>query len=234
MRYAVSITLAIIAATVSTVALAGFEQTGRASWYGHELAGRRTATGEPFDPNGISAAHRTLPLNSYAEVTSLDNGRTILVRINDRGPYHGDRVLDLSLGAARQLGLTGQGARLVHIRAVTPSERDRMLLMRGLAAGDRPAMSSRRVGELRSAGAWTAPAAPQRSLASGQGPFWALIASFRSLRRAQDMAHALGATIAERDGIYRVRRGPFADAQSANTALAQLAASGYPDATIVR
>ena len=83
--------------------------TGVASCYGAELAGRLTASGEPFDPAGLTAAHRTLPLGSLALVTSLDTGRAVVVRINDRGPYRGKRLIDLSRGAARLLGIDGLG-----------------------------------------------------------------------------------------------------------------------------
>ncbi|MGN6690639.1 MAG: septal ring lytic transglycosylase RlpA family protein, partial [Sphingopyxis sp.] len=72
-----------------------YDDVGYASWYGEELAGKPTANGEIFNPDGISAAHRTLPLPSYVEVTALDTGRTILVRVNDRGPMVGDRLIDL-------------------------------------------------------------------------------------------------------------------------------------------
>ena len=78
-----------------------YDEVGYASWYGSELAGRPTANGEAFVAEGVSAAHRTLPLPSYVEVTRLDTGRTILVRINDRGPADPTRLIDLSAGAAR-------------------------------------------------------------------------------------------------------------------------------------
>lgn len=101
------------------------DETGMASWYGEELRGNRTASGERFDPDGISAAHRTLPMQSYVEVTSLDTGRSVLVRINDRGPYHSNRIIDLSLGAARQLGMTGHGSHRVRVRPVDTSDDDK-------------------------------------------------------------------------------------------------------------
>jgi rare lipoprotein A (peptidoglycan hydrolase) len=82
---------------------------GEASYYGAELAGQRTAAGERFDPEARTAAHRTLPLGSRVQVTNPDNGKSVIVRINDRGPFHGDRVIDLSLGAAREIGLVRSG-----------------------------------------------------------------------------------------------------------------------------
>lgn len=79
----------------------GYNREGRASWYGDDFHGRKTANGEVFDKRALSAAHPTLPLPSYAYVTNIDNGRTILVRVNDRGPYANDRILDMSHAAAR-------------------------------------------------------------------------------------------------------------------------------------
>ncbi len=91
-----------------------YRAEGIASWYGPDFHGRLTANGEIFDMNGISAAHPTLPLPSYARVTNLDNGRSIIVRINDRGPYARDRIIDLSIGAANALRFYGNG--LAHVR----------------------------------------------------------------------------------------------------------------------
>ncbi|QIQ88216.1 MAG: septal ring lytic transglycosylase RlpA family protein [Erythrobacter sp.] len=82
---------------------------GAASYYGDELAGNPTASGESFDPNKLTAAHRTLPLGSRVRVTNPANGESVVVRINDRGPFHGNRVIDLSLAAARQIGLLKSG-----------------------------------------------------------------------------------------------------------------------------
>jgi len=107
-----------------------YEELGYASWYGHE-SGNMTANGERFRPNGISAAHRTLPLPTYVEVTALDTGRTILVRINDRGPFAGGRIIDLSKGAAALLGVRTQGVAAVRVRRVEPPERDRARLRNG-------------------------------------------------------------------------------------------------------
>ena len=103
----------------------GYDYLGYASWYGHE-SGNQTANGERFRPAAVTAAHTTLPLPTYIEVTALDTGRTILVRVNDRGPFAGgNRIVDLSKGAAEQLGIRGQGVAPVRVRAVEPPERIR-------------------------------------------------------------------------------------------------------------
>lgn len=88
---------------------------GVASWYGAELHGRPTASGEPFDMDDLTAAHLTLPLGTRAQVTNLDNGRTVVVRINDRGPFSGHRMIDLSRAAAREIGMLAAGSAEVEV-----------------------------------------------------------------------------------------------------------------------
>lgn len=92
-----------------------YNRVGVASWYGADFNGRLTANGEVFDMEGLTAAHPTLPLPCHAYVTNLDNGRTILVRINDRGPYHGDRLIDLSRKSAALLGFEDRGTANVRV-----------------------------------------------------------------------------------------------------------------------
>jgi rare lipoprotein A len=122
----------------------GYDRLGYATWYGPE-SGNTTASGERFRPDGISAAHTTLPLPTYAEVTSLDTGRTILLRINDRGPFSTGRslIIDLSRGAAEQLGVKRQGIAPVRVRVVDPPDRDKQRLREGLPAAERPRLSER-------------------------------------------------------------------------------------------
>ncbi|MDX1460565.1 MAG: septal ring lytic transglycosylase RlpA family protein [Xanthomonadales bacterium] len=102
---------------------AGYRERGIASWYGSKFHGRRTSSGEIFDMHLATAAHRSLPLPTYAEVTNLDNGRKIIVKINDRGPFHSKRLIDLSYGAAVRLGFADQGTARVEVRAITFSDR---------------------------------------------------------------------------------------------------------------
>ncbi len=126
-----------------------YDEVGYASWYGEELSGNRTASGEAFDPAGISAAHRTLPLPSYIEVTALRTGRTILVRVNDRGPFSGHRLIDLSRGAAEQLGITGHGSVAVRVRRVNPPEEEQIRLRSGQRAAERIGASEASLAALR-------------------------------------------------------------------------------------
>ena len=89
--------------------------TGRASYYGERFRGRRTASGQRFNPDGLTAAHRTLPFGTRLRVTNTRNGRSVVVRVNDRGPFHGSRVLDLSKAAARRIGMVRTGTARVRI-----------------------------------------------------------------------------------------------------------------------
>ncbi|MGO4331479.1 septal ring lytic transglycosylase RlpA family protein [Cupriavidus sp. 2TAF22] len=102
--------------------LGSYEQRGTASWYGKGFHGRRTANGERFDMRAMTAAHPSLPLDSWVLVRNLRNGKVAVVRINDRGPYHSNRVLDVSYGAARRLGFTEHGSTQVEIRRLSRSE----------------------------------------------------------------------------------------------------------------
>ncbi|MFM9040906.1 MAG: septal ring lytic transglycosylase RlpA family protein [Vulcanococcus sp.] len=92
--------------------------TGQASWYGPGFYGNRTANGERFRPGTLTAAHRTLPFGTKVRVTNLRNGRTAVVRINDRGPFHGNRVIDLAHGAANQLGVIASGVAKVKLEVL--------------------------------------------------------------------------------------------------------------------
>ncbi|MEA3033367.1 MAG: rare lipoprotein [Sphingomonadales bacterium] len=91
---------------------------GQASYYGRELAGNRTSSGERFNPMALTAAHRTLPLGSLVRVTNLANGRSVIVRVNDRGPFVRTRLIDVSLGAAREIGMVAQGRAQVRLELV--------------------------------------------------------------------------------------------------------------------
>lgn len=104
--------------TVASNTIRKFSQTGVASWYGRQFHGRKTASGDTFDMNGLTAAHRSLPLNCYIRVTNKSNGKSVVVKVNDRGPFHGNRVVDLSYAAAQRLGITNTGTAKVSIERV--------------------------------------------------------------------------------------------------------------------
>ena len=100
----------------------GFRQTGQASWYGKKFHGHRTSSGETYDMYAMTAAHTTLPLPTYARITNLENKRSVVVRINDRGPFHSGRIVDLSYAAAKKLGILGQGTGQVELVAIDPQQ----------------------------------------------------------------------------------------------------------------
>lgn len=99
-----------------------FKQEGRASWYGPRFHGRRTANGERFDKYALTAAHRRLPLSSFVRVTNVANKKSVVVRINDRGPYHSARIIDLSQAAANALGLQHAGTARVRLQGLSREE----------------------------------------------------------------------------------------------------------------
>lgn len=199
-----------------------FDEIGIASWYGQELAGARTASGEVFDPEAMTAAHRTLPLPSYVEVTALESGRTILVRINDRGPFTRDRLIDLSFGAAQKLGLTGRGSAKVRVRRVEPSEDERYALRDARLVDRRQARRRDDMGD----------DTDDRQI--GSGGWYVQVASFSSEARADNLAASLDGIVTSVPGAFRVRLGPYLTNDHARAALESLARSGYPDAIITR
>jgi len=101
----------------------GYVERGIASWYGQEFHGRRTSSGEVYDMHTMTAAHKTLPLPTYVKVRELRTGRSVIVRVNDRGPFHPNRIIDLSYAAARKLGIVRDGTGLVEVRAIEPGPR---------------------------------------------------------------------------------------------------------------
>lgn len=102
----------------------GFVQRGDASWYGTKFHGRKTSSGETYDMFAMTAAHKTLPLPTYVEVTHRGNGRKIIVKVNDRGPFHDGRIIDLSYAAAKKLGVAATGTGPVEIKAINTSAMD--------------------------------------------------------------------------------------------------------------
>jgi rare lipoprotein A len=240
-----------------------YDATGIASWYGDEFHMKTTANGEVFDMNMPSAAHTTLPLPSLVDVTNLENGRTIRVRVNDRGPFVGGRIIDLSREGARQLGYDGKGTAKVRVRYVGPaplmSEQDR----RYAAAGATPALPAAPIpytslatiappGEVSAqalspvTAATMAPAAKPPAVASvsfaPSKTYRVQAGSFSDQGNAQRVASQLSSTATasiepvQRDGVtlYRVMLQGTADEGEAWALRDKVAASGYGDARVVR
>ncbi|WP_322965914.1 septal ring lytic transglycosylase RlpA family protein [Sphingomonas fuzhouensis] len=188
-----------------------YDATGRASWYGHELAGRRTATGKRFNPDDVMIAHRSLPLDSMVEVTDVDTGRTIVARVGDRGPGRADRVADLSLGAARLLGTNRRAVANIRLRALTP----------GL---DRPGLIL--------AGASAVPPVARPIALDPQARYRVQIASFSSHARAQALARRFDARATAAGRVWRVERSGM-NAESAKALRDAAVEAGYDDARIL-
>ena len=199
--------------TASATGYGEYQTIGLASWYGDEVAGNRTASGARFDPDAITAAHRTLPLGSYAEVTSLDTGQSIVVLINDRGPGRRDRVIDLSRGAAQRLGFGGRSVANVRVRALAPS-------MSQAAWRPAPPVARPRFA-----------ASPDVALDSRRR-YFVQVASFSDEDRARALAQSLNADVVPAGSLYRVRTGAMS-ASEAQRARDAVAARGYGDAQIL-
>lgn len=203
----------------------------------------------------ISAAHRTLPLPSYVEVTSLQSGKTILVRVERRGPMDGDGLVELSPGAVAQLGADPAGRTPVRVRRVNPPEAERAALRSGqLAPGrmDTPkslvAVLLRKLGPAAPASpvqpapvalAMAAkpaakPAVPAPQPAAAQGRSLIQVGAFASKANAEATATRVGGTVSPAGRFWRVRMGPYSTPDAASAALAKVKAAGYSDARIQR
>ncbi|MHB1869684.1 MAG: septal ring lytic transglycosylase RlpA family protein [Steroidobacteraceae bacterium] len=189
---------------------AGYNQVGVASWYGPTFDGKYTADGERYDMYAMTAANKVLPLPTYVRVTDLSNGRSIIVKVNDRGPFVAHRLIDLSYVAAAKLGMLGSGTALVDVQAITP----------GSPATVASAMQP--VGALLyvQVGAFTVPANAARVLARLQ---------------AAGMANAFILSPSVTGGeLYRVRVGPISAVDQYDRLAARLTGLGYPGAILVK
>lgn len=192
----------------------GFVQKGLASWYGKKFHGRKTSNGETYDMYAMTAAHKTLPMNVYLKVTNLDNGRSTVVRVNDRGPFVRSRIIDLSYTAANELGVVGPGTAPVRIEAL---------------------------GYRDDAQSGTTPHYTQ--LASYDvGPFMVQVGAFTVKENAYRLAEKLksqygSSSVAEGwvngQKFYRVRVGLYDSMALADKALLQIEVNGYPSSFIV-
>ena len=228
----------------------GYDVTGIASWYGPGFHALATANGEPYDQDGLSAAHKTLPLPCYVEVENLDNGRRLTVRVNDRGPFVDGRVIDLSRRAAQLLGVDGPGTARVRVRRVFPDAAT-------VVALKPPAPAAVMLATARPPRVATAPAiaasaevtpadtvstavehmvAPVPAAVIG-GPLIQVAAVSDAGRAAWLVGYLsqFGPARVETTpgGLHRVRLGPFVSRQAAQSALSRVRGAGYAQAWIV-
>ncbi|MEH6357293.1 MAG: septal ring lytic transglycosylase RlpA family protein [Marinobacter sp.] len=215
----------------------GYVAEGMASWYGEKFHGHKTSNGEVFDMYQMTAAHKSLRIPSYARVTNLANGRSVIVRVNDRGPFHGDRMIDLSYAAAKRLGYQGQGVAKVEVAAITVSPDGTMLV------ANKPfgSAGSAQVSAVKKPTGYSEPK-PERSdsvtavAPAAQGVFVQL-ASFSSnvaaenlIRKVQNKVQTpMRVKVADTGSgrFHRVQAGPFNNEQSALQAQQLLQTYGF-------
>jgi len=208
-----------------------YDEVGLASWYGDDFNGKPTANGEIFDMNGISGAHATLPMPSIVEVTNLENGKSIQVRLNDRGPFHPGRIIDLSRGAAQQLGYYNKGTAQVRVRYIKAAPLDGV---------DAP-VSSYAANPIRGALSGSPLSTRNEYLASNPSGFAVQAGAFSDRGNAERVAALLAS--AGRTNIqpldhggarlYRVTVGSWVNAQDAGAAREKVAALGFTQARVV-
>lgn len=199
----------------------GYEQVGTASWYGADLQGRPTASGERFDRRALTAAHPTLPIPSLVQVTNLANGREVIVRVNDRGPFEPSRLIDVSRAAAEVLGFVRAGHARVHLRYLGPAPPR-------YGTEPEPPGSGEHAGGGYGGGGY------------GNGGYVVQVGAYAELGNAQRAHAAAGAagpvmvdTRGTRSGgLFLIRSGPWASRDEAETARRRLVELGYADAFV--
>lgn len=202
-----------------------YDEVGLASWYGDYFHGRPTATGERFDMHELTAAHKTLPLPGLVEVTNMANGRRVVLRVNDRGPFVDNRIIDLSRGAADALDLRTRGVGEVRVRYLGRAPRLGGGTVLQYASAQPPAPV-------------TAPTAPPvMAPAPVDQNYWVQVAAYPQQDQARDAAGRIGRAAqvqaATNLASYRVLMGPWNDANAAEEARQSVVASGFADALLI-
>lgn len=209
-----------------------YEEVGMASWYGDAFNGRPTSTGERFDMHALTAAHKTLPLPGLVEVTNLENGRRLVVRINDRGPFVDSRIIDLSREAATELGMLSQGVGRVRVRYLgrAPQQGGGTLLRASAPAPRVSAPVSAPVSRPVSvAAAPVAPAVEEVSI------YWVQAGTFSDQGEARRIADSLSGWVRAdlNGGWFNVVVGPWDSANAAEAARQSVVARGYAGALLI-
>lgn len=223
-----------------------YDQTGTASWYGAQFHGRLTANGEVFDRNKLTAAHPTLPLPTNVRVTNLENGKSLVVRVNDRGPFAGGRLIDLSERAADALGYRSKGLAQVRVTYLerADSKGGRMIPPPKKAPDVATVIASAPTARVEEASILPVPVAaqldPPTQRVVGSSPLFVQAGAFTSMDNANRVVAALkafGASISAMmkngQALYRVRLGPFSNVGEAGDALVRVQQLGHNDARIV-
>jgi rare lipoprotein A len=222
----------------------GYWERGVASWYGPGFHKVRTSTGEPYDMYGMTAAHRTLPLPAYVRVTNLQNGRSIVVRVNDRGPFVGNRIIDLSYTAAAKLDMLRNGTAMVEIRTIDPTAPPPVITASTAlpAAGAPPSVAPLTIVPSAEAAPAASPtvAATATATATPAPALFVQAGAFADPANAERLAERLrggnlGKVFVRDDQIagrrmYRVRIGPVPDVAEFDRVVAALERAGISDA----
>ncbi len=213
----------------------GYVERGVASWYGPGFHEERTSTGEPYDMYAMTAAHRTLPLPTYVRVTNLQNGRSCVVRVNDRGPFVGNRIIDLSYTAAAKLGMLRDGTAMVEVRALEPGAAAGATAVTTAAAGPAVPPAAVPVTAAPVAAAPSPPAPPPAALFVQAGAFADPANAERLAARLRGGGFT-GVRVREDEiagrRLYRVRIGPVAGVPDFDRIVADLERVGVHDARL--
>jgi rare lipoprotein A len=220
----------------------GYVERGIASWYGTKFHGARTSSGETYDMYAMTAAHKSLPLPTYARVTNLDNGRSVVVKINDRGPFVGNRIIDLSYTAAAKLGIIAAGTGRVEVRALDPRQPEPGPSL--IEAERTPAAPVATLAAADSVPIVLPPAAATADGSPRRGPAMYLqVGAFASRDNAEQLRAKLsqveipGIQISEglsnQRPVYRVRIGPLANLDEADRVSARLGHYGIDKPQVV-
>ena len=209
-----------------------FEQRGAASWYGRKFHGQRTSSGEPYDMYKMTGAHPTLPIPSYARVTSLETGKSVVVRINDRGPFHASRIVDVSYTAALKLGLLGKGSHEVRVERLLPNAAERIATVRRSAPEAETGVVTTMAVDVPPPIERVVEAAPVPAPAPVvQGGFYVQLGAFSRAERAMEIRDqlqggALGVVeVVPAGALHRIFGGPFASRELALEALRAIPAA---------
>ena len=218
----------------------GYKEQGIASWYGTKFHGRRTSSGETYDMYAMTAAHKTLPLPTYARVTNKKNGRSIIVRINDRGPFHDNRIIDLSYAAATKLGIVTTGTGLVEVIAIDPR---RHALNKPVKP--KPVLPDDVVDVAEPAGSVEViePSLPTAEEIENNVGIYVQLGAFRSQENAQKLrntfaAHNVGRMSVKEDAlegesIYKVWIGPLDTVEQADRTVEKITQLGHKEYKLV-
>jgi rare lipoprotein A len=203
---------------------AAYRERGVASWYGRKFHGQKTASGEPYDMFGMTAAHPTLPIPSYVRVTNPATGKSVVVRVNDRGPFHSGRIIDLSYSAAWKLGLVGGGSGLVDVAGIVPGAD----LPQVVAARNQDPAPGNDEDVIARVAAQPEPPLPE--IADSRGT-WLQLGGFGNRDNAESLRRRLVIQLAglgdklvvrSEGGIHRVQLGPYRDTGEAHRVAMQI------------